>query len=134
VGNVPRGISALGSLRGSDLAVSGSYDGYLRLWKLMMGQTRDNRSMEPCDEIPLTGHVNSIAVGPKARFCVVAVGQEPKMGRWNRVAGAKNRFGIIRMRSEEDINTDDNDCIAVDALDDASASSDVESESNDEEG
>jgi ribosomal RNA-processing protein 9 len=118
VGNVPRGITALGSLRGSDLAVSGSYDGYLRWWKLCMGQTRDTRGMQPLEEtIPLHGHVNSIAIGPKARFCVVAVGQEPKMGRWNRVAGAKNRFGIIHMRSKEDnIMVDHDNALVVDNL------------------
>merc|ERR1712232_632340 len=100
VGNIGRGISAIGSLRGSDLAITGSYDGYLRLWKVLMGQTLDSRSVEPLDEIPLTGFVNGIAIGPKARFCVVAVGQEPKLGRWTRVSGAKNRFGIVRLRSD----------------------------------
>lgn len=33
-GTVSRSICSLASLRGSDLAVSGSYDGYLRLWKV----------------------------------------------------------------------------------------------------
>ena len=33
-GNVGRGICSLGSLRGSDLAITGSNDGYLRLWKV----------------------------------------------------------------------------------------------------
>ena len=36
-GNVGRGICSIGSLRGSDLAVTGSYDGYLRLWKVSFG-------------------------------------------------------------------------------------------------
>ncbi|KAL3905567.1 MAG: hypothetical protein SGARI_004397 [Bacillariaceae sp.] len=106
VGNVPRSVTALGSLRGSDLAFSGSYDGYLRLWKLQMGQTLDTRSMDALDKIPLSGYINGIAVGPKARFCVAAVGQEPRMGRWNSVAGARNRFGIIRLRSEEEAAAD----------------------------
>lgn len=105
--NIGRGINAISSLRGSDLAMTGSYDGYLRLWKVMMGKTLKDRSIEPLDEIPLTGYVNDIAIGPKARFCVVAVGQEPKLGRWNRISGAKNRFGIVRLRSEEDIEAED---------------------------
>jgi ribosomal RNA-processing protein 9 len=33
-GNVGCGIGSMGSLRGSDLAVTGSFDGYLRLWKV----------------------------------------------------------------------------------------------------
>lgn len=27
----------------------------------------------------------------------MAVGQEPRLGRWNRIAKAKNRVGIIRL-------------------------------------
>ena len=65
--------------------------------------------MEALDKIPVSGYINGIAVGAKARFCVVAVGQEPKMGRWNRVAGARNRFGIIRLRSDAEVATDMND-------------------------
>jgi hypothetical protein len=68
----------------------------------MMGSTLDSRGLEPLSEIPLAGFVNGVAVGPKARFCVVAVGQEPSLGRWNRIAKAKNRFGIVRLRSDDD--------------------------------
>lgn len=101
-GQVARGINCIGTLKGSDLAVTGSYDGYIRLWKAMTGLTLDERKLEPLSEIPLMGHVNGIVVGPKARFCVVAVGQEPRLGRWNRVAKAKNRFGIVMLRNDED--------------------------------
>lgn len=106
-GDVGRGISSIGVLKGSDLAITGSYDGYLRLWKAMTGSTLGARSLEPLGAIPLDGYINGIAVGPKARFCVVAVGQEPRLGRWNRVAKAKNRFGIVTLRSDDD--DDDND-------------------------
>ena len=69
---------------------------------MLTGQKLDNRGMEPLSKIPIHGFVNGIAMGPKARYCVVAVGQEPRLGRWNRVARAKNRFGIVRLRSVED--------------------------------
>jgi len=101
-GGVGRGVGSIGTLKGSDLAITGSYDGYLRLWKAMTGSTLDSRSLDPLGEIPLEGFVNDIAVGPKARFCVVAVGQEPRLGRWNRIPKAKNRFGIISLRNDED--------------------------------
>ncbi len=104
VGNIDRGISAIGSLRGSDLAITGSCDGYLRLWKVIMGETLKERSLEALDMIPMKGYVNDIAVGPKARFCVAAVGQEPKLGRWNRISGAKNRIAIVRLRSKDEVN------------------------------
>lgn len=107
-GSVGRGISAIGSLRGSDLAVTGSCDGYLRLWKVIMGETLKDRSLEALDKIPMKGYVNSIAVGPKARFCVAAVGQEPKLGRWSRIPGAKNRIAIVRLRSKDDVNEENN--------------------------
>jgi len=107
-GNIGRSISAIGSLRGSDLAVTGSCDGYIRLWKVDMGETLKTRSIEPLDKLPLKGYVNGLALGPKARFCVAAVGQEPKLGRWDRIAGAKNRIAILRLRSMEDVKEEEN--------------------------
>jgi len=44
------------------------------------------------------GYINSIVMGPEGKFCVVAVGQEPRLGRWDRVARAKNRVAIIRLK------------------------------------
>ena len=67
-----------------------------------MGQTIEERGLEQVSRVPVIGFINGIAVGPKARFCVVAVGQEPALGRWNRVANAKNRFGIIELRAPDD--------------------------------
>lgn len=112
--NVGRGVSAIGSLRGSDLVVTGSYDGFMKLWKAETGSTLDSRGLYPLDKVPLKGHINGIAIGPKARFCVVSVGQEPRLGRWNRIAGAKNRFGIIKLRSEDDVRNEGDDEVAKD--------------------
>lgn len=67
------------------------------------------RGLHSLNQIPLQGFVNGVAMGPKARFCVVAVGQEPRLGRWNRVPKAKNRFGIVRLRSSEDDGGDSSD-------------------------
>ena len=68
----------------------------------MAGQTLATRSLGPLSNIPLAGFINGIAVGPKARFCVVVAGQEPRLGRWDRFSGAKNRFGIVRLRHGND--------------------------------
>ena len=73
----------------------------------MTGQTLATRGLEALDEIPLVGFVNGIAVGPDARFCVVAAGQEPRLGRWDRVPKAKNRFGIIRLHHDDAFHKDD---------------------------
>merc|ERR1711937_377649 len=73
-----------------------------------MGETLKTRSIEPLDKLPLKGYVNGLAVGPKARFCIAAVGQEPKLGRWNRISRAKNRIAIVRLRSKDDLNEEKN--------------------------
>lgn len=49
----------------------------------------------------MIGYINDIAIGPKARFCVAAVGQEPRLGRWDRVPGAKNRVAIVQLSRED---------------------------------
>ena len=55
----------------------------------------------------MQGFVNGVEVGPRARFCVVAVGQEPRLGRWDRVPKAKNRFGIVKLRPLESAESSD---------------------------
>jgi hypothetical protein len=57
--------------------------------------------LEPIGAVPLHGYINDIAIGPKAKFCVVALGQEPRLGRWNRVAKAKNRLAIVKLSAKE---------------------------------
>jgi ribosomal RNA-processing protein 9 len=54
------------------------------------------------DNIPIHGHINSLAMGPRGKFCVAAVGQEPRLGRWDRVPRAKNRFAIIKLSGDDD--------------------------------
>ena len=74
----------------------------------MSGQRMDERGLEPLEKIPIHGFINGIAIGPRARFCVAAVGQEPRLGRWDRVPRAKNRLAIISLRTGTvDENEDD---------------------------
>ena len=54
----------------------------------------------------MDGFINDVAIGPRARFCVAAVGQEPRLGRWDRVSSAKNRFAIIPLRENVEENED----------------------------
>ena len=93
-------VVCVGTCKGSDVVASGSNDGYLRLWKVRTGQTLQERGIEPLCRIPVRGYINSIGFGPKAKFCVVAVGQEHRCGRWDRVKGAKNRIAIVNLHSE----------------------------------
>lgn len=106
---VGRGITALACLKGSDLVVSGSFDSRLRLWEVSTGLTLQERGIKPIGEISIDGYINDIAVGPRAKFCLVAVGQEPSLGRWNRVAKAKNRFGIVKLRQHDEESNSSSD-------------------------
>ena len=105
-----RGVVSVRALYGSDVCATGSCDGYLRLWKVKTGSTTAERGLTPLSaQIPLDGYLNSIAWGPKARFAVVAQGQEHRLGRWNPVKGAKNRLAIVKLYSEDIIGNQDDD-------------------------
>lgn len=60
------------------------------------------QGIEPVAAIPIHGFINGIAIGPKARFCVAAIGQEHRLGRWHKVARGRNRVAIIRLKDRED--------------------------------
>ena len=66
------------------------------------GQTLAERGLEPLSQIPIHGFVNDIAIGPKAKFCAVAVGQAPRLGRWNVIGKAKNRLAIVKLDVDDD--------------------------------
>jgi len=101
--SLPRGIASIDALAGSDVAVTGSSDGYARFWNVKTDDYDNNeRGLESLGRIPLHGFINDLALGPRARFCVAAIGQEPRLGRWERIAKSKNRFAIVRLRKEDD--------------------------------
>ncbi|WVQ79836.1 hypothetical protein IAT38_001936 [Cryptococcus sp. DSM 104549] len=119
----PNWITALASLRGTNLFASGSSDGSIRLWALDEGL----KAFKPAGEvIPARGHVNSLQIlalptgtvshdaltapesanaetekkGKSEIILVAAVAQEPRLGRWLRDKGAKN--GVLVARLEMD--------------------------------
>ncbi|GAA5813294.1 hypothetical protein MFLAVUS_006769 [Mucor flavus] len=98
--NTPFWITSVACLRYSDLFVSGSWDGYVRVWKL----AEDNKSFSQIAEIPVNGVVNSIQLKTtfpsKRTLLVVGVGQELKLGRWVRLkGGVKNCTKVIEFES-----------------------------------
>ncbi|KAL9180253.1 hypothetical protein ACHAXT_008223 [Thalassiosira profunda] len=97
---VTRGVMCCGAVKLSDVLATGSNDGYLRLWRVSTAEKE--AGMAPLDAVPIHGHINSVAVGPGGRVCVAAVGQEPRLGRWDRVPRAKNRFAIVRLNVDEE--------------------------------
>ncbi|KAM5342481.1 hypothetical protein ACJ41O_013447 [Fusarium nematophilum] len=110
----PRWITAIRTIPFSDVILTGSWDGHIRVWQL----SEDKRKIEPrgvlstpededlSDESgstrgPITGVVNDIAVferGDRGRdgLCVVvAVGREHRLGRWNPPTKAGRNGGVV---------------------------------------
>lgn len=106
-GTVGRGVVSIAGVRGSDVVATGSNDGYLRLWKVSTGRTNKERGIDPIGQIPVPGCINGIAFASTAEFCVAAVGQEHRCGRWERVPRAKNRIAIIKLRVDVDHDADE---------------------------
>ncbi|CAM9408927.1 unnamed protein product [Scytosiphon promiscuus] len=93
---VPRWISAIGCLKQSDLVVSGSNDGLIRLWRADV----EARSVEQqVATVPLEGFVNGLAVSSKGNFLVAAVGQEHRLGRWEHENKARNEVCVVPLPS-----------------------------------
>jgi ribosomal RNA-processing protein 9 len=87
-------ISSVAAARNTDLVASGAGDGIVRLWQ--------------CDDRPPAisqvaavdvgpGFANGLALGASGRLLVAAVGQEHRLGRWERKRGVKSglRFVVL---------------------------------------
>jgi len=74
-------VSAVACCRYSDLACSGAADGTVRLW-------RADNALTAVGTVPMDGHVNGLALSADGAVLVAGTGQEHRLGRWSRVAGA----------------------------------------------
>ena len=84
------GISALTSIPYSDVVVSGSNSGEVRLWKVC----RESGVMELKQRIEVQGWVNTMHVHDQ-HYLVVGVGREPRLGRW--CQSGRNRLLVIQL-------------------------------------
>jgi len=87
-------ISSLSSVRTTDLVASGSSEGCVRLWK---ASDKPRRILEQVGALPgLAGFANGLAFASDGRFLVCAMGQEHRLGRWERIqdGGARNALAI----------------------------------------
>ncbi|KAG9232612.1 WD40-repeat-containing domain protein [Amylocarpus encephaloides] len=130
----PRWITALTSIPYSDVIISGSWDGQVRVWKL----SNDKKKLEALpslsssddeeDQGIVRGVVNDISVfergdrGKEGACVVVAVGKEHRMGRWKTVQGARNGgvvFEIPRVeqRKSNGVEKDVENGVHVDGVD-----------------
>uniref|UniRef100_M4BH40 Uncharacterized protein n=1 Tax=Hyaloperonospora arabidopsidis (strain Emoy2) TaxID=559515 RepID=M4BH40_HYAAE len=85
-------ISSLAVMPRTDLVASGSSDGQIRLWQADL----QGRTMTSVATIPLEGFVNALCFDPKARFLVAGVGQEHRLGRWEKLK-VKNGIALIAL-------------------------------------
>lgn len=100
----PRWITALATVPYSDLVLSGSWDGCVRVWKVSMDKKRieavgvlgKDRARVDGQEGMVRGVVNDLGVferGERGKegICVVAgVGTEHRLGRWKLIEGKNN--------------------------------------------
>lgn len=89
-------IQSIAACKGSDLCASGAGDGFIRLWGVNPSKHGGAGTLKQLGELPAAGFVNGLALGRSGRLCVAAVGQEPRLGRWGRVAEARNGLLVHR--------------------------------------
>lgn len=137
----PRWITALRTIPYSDIILSGSWDGHVRVWRL----SEDKRKIEPLavlgghhseagaaaleadsgrqvSQNPIAGVINDITVferGDRGKdgVCIIAaVSKEHRFGRWKVVDGARNGgvvFEIPRLGNQELENGLDGDSLGA---------------------
>ena len=76
-------------MRHADVVASGSCDGAVRLWTVD-DKDAAKQVLEPFAVLPQLGFVNGLAAPRAAAFLAAAVAKEPRLGRWEKVAKAKN--------------------------------------------
>lgn len=87
-------ISSVAAGRNSDLAASGAGDGLVRLWECADRPP----SLKPVTTVSIgAGFVNGLAFGGQCRVLVAAVGQEHRLGRWERQRGVKSGVRFIKL-------------------------------------
>jgi ribosomal RNA-processing protein 9 len=113
-----RWISSVSCVKMSDLAASGSNDGYLRLWNV----NADNYEMSPVGALPCDGFINDIAMSH--RLVVAGTGAEHRMGRWWHMRGPLNKVVVFRLPEVESSGSVGSDAGFEEGEDDGEHSSD----------
>lgn len=98
----PRWITSLASLPYSDIFFSGSWCGYIKIWKLSSDLKKFSLIAE--DILPIDGIINRLCIiekGAKAKdgiTIIAAVGKENRLGRWIKSENGKNGIKFFEIR------------------------------------
>ncbi|EGD73079.1 hypothetical protein PTSG_04794 [Salpingoeca rosetta] len=96
-------ITAVAAVPYSDLTASGSNNGCIRLWSTDARSAR----ISPVMSINAVGWVNSLKFTADGAFLVAALGKEPRLGRWDCVADAKNETRVFSLAATSLVKEDD---------------------------
>jgi len=97
-------LQSVATSKGSDLVASGAGDGFIRLWAVEPSKHGGAGKLLPVGQLPAAGFVNGLALGKSGRVCVAALGQEPRLGRWGRLAHARNGLLVHRWQLADDVH------------------------------
>ena len=89
----PNWISALATMHNTDTVVTGSRDGWVRVWQVGEGF----RTIKEVHKVAVAGFVNSLAISACGGWVVAGVGQEHRLGRWWRDKAARNKVVVIKV-------------------------------------
>jgi len=99
-------VTSVSGIRNSDLALSGSNDGLIRMWRVGRPSEDDGTSkktkmvIDQLDtSIPIKGVVNDIQVSNSGSLLVAAVGRDHKHGRWITADQAHNGLLFAKFAS-----------------------------------
>lgn len=115
-----KSVTAVQSVKYSDLAFTGSSDGVIRAWradggdlgtaqaamqgeKLTQGQQKKLLTqgvLESVGEMQVDGFVNAMAVSSKGGLLIAAGGKEPRLGRWEVEKAPRNGIHIIKLNHD----------------------------------
>ena len=88
-----RWITAMSAIPFSDIFCTGSWDGWVRLWRM----ADDANTCEEIAKIPVQGVVNALHLS-ESRL-VIALGQEHRLGRWIRLEKVKNQVVVVTLNN-----------------------------------
>eukprot|EP01096_Ripella_sp_DP13-Kostka_P015977 TRINITY_DN7647_c0_g1_i2.p1 TRINITY_DN7647_c0_g1~~TRINITY_DN7647_c0_g1_i2.p1 ORF type:complete len:487 (+),score=171.41 TRINITY_DN7647_c0_g1_i2:34-1494(+) len=82
-------VSSVAVIRNTDLCFSGSCNGFLNAYRIQ------DTKLTRLPRVPMDGFINGIATAKGQKFIMTAVGQEHRLGRWDRIESAKNSIQIV---------------------------------------